>query len=298
VTDDHALRGPDFLPYDLPAAPQTSTLVAPPPAPPTKGRWERALEGVPNLGVFAIGAGAAALILLVLITWLADKPGPGATVVTIAAFASLIAGKLALKPEVGKDSRTLIAAGQTVGVVSAITAVLVYAAATSDDTQPIAIPSPQPTVTTQPSTPVPTQPQVAPTQPALPTPGPSVSTPPGAVNGFGIPSQPGSPLTLSPTDEGTLYGHVVDTAGKPIAGATVTITRGTAGDVSEVPDCPTRITTQTDAQGVYRQQLCQLADGLGYTVTITVGGVSARSNLFVNSGQTTVYDVILPVRKS
>ena len=58
--------------------------------------------------------------------------------------------------------------------------------------------------------------------------------------------------------------------------------------------CPTRVTTLTDTEGVYRLQLCQLGNGLGYHVRITVGQSNVEHDLFVNSGNTTVYDVILP----
>jgi hypothetical protein len=78
----------------------------------------------------------------------------------------------------------------------------------------------------------------------------------------------------------------------------VEVTRALPGDTSDTPGCPTRITTKTDAQGVYRLELCQLGDNLGYTVTITPGTARAGADVFVNSGQTTVYDVILPVRRA
>jgi hypothetical protein len=290
VTDARSLRGPDFLPYDKPSQPE-APLLPPPPSQPGRSRWELALEGVPTLGIVALGAGVAALVLLVLVTAVADKPGPGATVVVIAAFTSLITGRLALKPELPKDSRSLIGLGQAVGVVAAVIAVLAYGMSDKDGGQPISVPSPLPSVLTSPQPIQPTQPPLA-----QPTPGPSLSAPPGAVNGFGVPSMPGPPQQQDPTALGTLYGHVVDTAHKPVPGATVTITRGTPGDTSDTPDCPTRITTQTDSDGVYRQQLCQLGDDLGYTVTITVPGASTKTTLFINSGQTTVYDVVLPVQ--
>ncbi|MCU1603105.1 MAG: hypothetical protein JWO22_3814, partial [Frankiales bacterium] len=84
--------------------------------------------------------------------------------------------------------------------------------------------------------------------------------------------------------------------GAPIAGATVTITRATAGDISSTPQCPTRVTTLTEANGIYQLQLCQLGNDLGYHVRIQVGKSLVEHDLYVNSGQTTTYDVILPRR--
>jgi hypothetical protein len=164
-------------------------------------------------------------------------------------------------------------------VLAAIVSVVVYAVSKPAE-QVVRPPVASPTAPSQ------QQPLPSPTAPPV--------VPPGGVNGFGVPSNPGQPLSDDPKALGTLLGHVVDTAGDPIKGALVTIERGTAGDTSETPDCPTKVTTQTDGDGVYRQQLCQLGQGLGYTVTITVGKASARTTLFVNSGNTTVYDVILP----
>jgi hypothetical protein len=281
--------GPDFLPYPLPAVTQPTVALPPPPgAPPPAGRWSRALDGVPPLGVVAIGSGLGALVLLLLVTGIASRSGPGAVVTVLAAAVSLGTGWAVLRkrqtPVLPKDSRTLIVAAQSVGVLSALIAAMVYAASSTGGQDPVAPPSPQPTTS---STPAPG---------ASPSPSPSapLNLPPGAANGFGVPSDPGAPLTDDPTALGTLYGHVVDTTGHPIRGAVVTVTRATAGDSSNTPQCPVRVTTLTDVNGVYQLQLCQLGSGLGYHVKIQVGRNAVEHDLFVNSGNTTVYDVILP----
>lgn len=273
-------RGPDFLPYPLPERP-SEPVVSTAVVEPTTGRWTRALEALPPLGVLAVGAGAAAVVLLVLVSGAMDQPGAGAIVTVLAAATSLVAGFIALSPSLPQDTRRVIVAAQSAGVVAAALSVVVYASSRPAEQPPISIPSPQPTATA-----------TAPAPSASPT--PLLSLPPGSVNGFGVPSDPGRPQSSDPTALGTLFGHVVDTAARPVEGATVTVTRSVAGDVSSTPDCPTRVTTQTDAEGVYRLQLCQLGPGLGYKVTVTVGRSTASSNLFVNSGNTTVYDVILP----
>ena len=281
MTDEHP--GPDFHPYPLP-------LVVPPPPPPpvsappaaaTSGRWSRALDTVSPLGIVSIGCGAGALVLLVLVTFLAGQPGPGAVVTLAAAVVSLVTGWVALRSMTVRDSRTLVISAQTVGALSAVLAAMVYAGSGSGDAQPVTPPSPQPSA----SAPAQQQPTPAPSQQVLP---------PGAVNGFGVPSMPGAPILDEPTALGTLQGHVVDTAGKPVKGAVVTVTRSKPGDTSETPACPTQVTTLTNAAGLYQLSLCQLGEGLGYHVRITVNGHVAESNLFVNSGNTTTYDVILP----
>jgi len=281
VSDQHP--GPDFLPYALPVVARPTATLPPPPAPagPTRGRWSTALDTVPPLGVVAIGAGLGALLLLVLVTGIAHRDGPGAVVTALAAAVSLATGWAVMRRAVPKDSRTLVAAAQSVGVVSALIAAMVYAAS-SDDSQVVSPPLPQPTSAVTPGT--------SPT----PAPAPTAVPPPGAVNGFGVPSDPGSPTTNDPIDTGTLQGHVIDTAQKPVAGAVVTITRSRAGDTSSTPQCPTRVTTLTDAHGFYELKLCQLGDNLGYHVRIQVGTSVAEHDLFVNSGNTTTYDVILP----
>jgi hypothetical protein len=178
-----------------------------------------------------------------------------------------------------RDGRTLVMSVQALGALSALVAAMVYAAGTGDSQPPVTPPSPQST----PSAPAPTT-----------SPSPAPVLPPGTANGFGVPTDPGAPLTNDPTSPGTLQGHVVDTTGRPVKGAVITITRSRAGDVSETPQCPTRVTTLTDADGFYQLQLCQLGDGLGYHVRIQVGRSVAEHDLFVNSGNTTYYDVILP----
>ena len=273
-------RGPDFLPYPLPDRPVAPVHVAPPTAPPPgKGRWSQAVDALPATGVVAIGTGLAAFFLLLLLSLAADQPGAGAVVIALVAAVSLVTGWAALKPTVPKDSRTLIVSAQSLAAACALLAIGIYAAGGADEQPPVSVPSPQPSASS--SVPAP-----------APTPTPEVS--PGAVNGFGVPSVPGQPQSDNPTDLGTLLGHVVDTAGKPVEGALVTVTRATAGDTSSTPDCPVSVTTRTDSQGGYRFQLCQLGEGLGYRVTIAVGTLKAGASLFVNSGQTTVYDVILP----
>ena len=280
MTGEHP--GPDFLPYPLPAvAPPQAPSAPPPAAPPGPGRWSRALEGVPALGVVSIGSGLGALVLLVLVTGIADRPGPGAVVTAAAAVVSLLTGWVALRSMTGaRDSRTLVFTAQAVGALSALVAAMVYAAGSGDSQPPVSPPSPQPSVTTQ----------------ATPTPSPTPEglQPPLARNGFGVPTDPGPPVTDDPTALGVLQGHVIDTAGKPLQGASITVTRSTPGDVSDTPQCPTRVTTLSDVNGFYRMRLCQLGNGLGYHVKIQVRGTAAEHNVFVNSGNTTYYDVILP----
>jgi len=234
----------------------------------------------------SIGSGLGALVLLVLITGVADRPGPGAAVTALAAVVSLVSGWVALRTITARDSRTLVVGGQSVAALSAVLAAMVYAASGGNEqvVSPPRQPSPSSQPSTSPSNPVPSQ---APT--------PSAAIPPaGSVNGFGLPSSPGSPLTSDPTTLGTLQGHVVDPGNQPIQGATVTITRSTPGDTSSTPQCPTRVTTLTNAEGVYQLQLCQLGDGLGYHVKIQVGTHVVEHDVYVNSGNTTTYDVILP----
>jgi hypothetical protein len=217
------------------------------------------------------------------VTGIADRAGPGAVVTALAAVVSLGTGWAVLRRTLPKDSRTLVTAAQSVGVVSALVAAMVYAAS-SDDSQVVSPPVPQPSVTAGPGT--------SPTP--SPVPSPSAVPPPGSVNGFGVPSDPGSPATNDPNDTGTLQGHVIDTAQSPVKGAVITITRSRVGDTSSTPQCPTRLTTLTDADGFYQLKLCQLGDNLGYHVRIQVGKSVAEADLFVNSGNTTTYDVILP----
>ena len=273
--------GPDFLPYPLPAVSQPTVPLPPPPTTaPTAGRWNRALDGVPPVGVVSIGTGLGAVLLLVLVSGIADRPGPGAVVTILAAAVSLLTGWIALRAALSKDSRTLVVSAQSVGVLAALVGTVIYAASGAGDLEPVTPPSPQPTATTSPA--------------PLSTPTPVIVPPPGAVNGFGVPTDPGPPITDDPTALGTLEGHVVDTAGSTVKGAVVTVTRSVAGDTSSTPQCPTRVTTLTDANGLYQLRLCQLGNGLGYHVRIQVGKSVVEHDLFVNSGNTTYYDVILP----
>ena len=282
MTDEHP--GPDFLPYPMPVVAPPPPPVPAPPAGPPQGRWTRALDTVPPLGIVAIGCGLGALVLFVVVSLLASQPGPGAVVTAAAAVASAATGAVALRSMTVRDSRTLVVGAASLGALSAVLGVLVWAASGSDDGgQPVTPPSPQPSASAPSS----------PAAPVVPTPTPS-APPAGSVNGFGVPSTPGAPLLDDPKAVGTLQGHVVDTAGKPVKGAVVTVTRSRARDTSSTPDCPTQLSTLTDADGLYRLSLCQLGEGLGYHVRITVDGHVAESDLFVNSGNTTTYDVILP----
>lgn len=282
MSDARPPRGPDFLPYPLPEPPPR--LPEPAAAPPPPG------PGLPPAVLTAVAGGAAALLCLLLVTWLGGHAATGAVLAVAAALVAVVAARAALASALSPERRTATQAGRATGVVAAVIALLVLALGDGSPSQaqpPVRVPTPAPTAA--PTGPAPT---VAPTTP------PPLTSSPGAVNGFGVPSQPGPPLSQAPDDTGTLYGHVVSTAGAPLAGVTVTVTRASAGDTSGTPECPLRVVTRTDAQGVYRLRLCQLGEGLGYTVTISLNGVSARTDLFVNAGQTTVYDVILPVRRA
>jgi hypothetical protein len=262
--------------------PPTVALPAPPATPPGAGRWSRALDALPPLGVVCIGSGLGALVLLVLVTGIADRPGPGAVVTALAAVVAVVTGWLALRsiPATARDSRTLVMSAQALGALSALVAAMVFAASGAEGQPAVSPPSPSPSPSG--------------TAAPAPSPAPAVTLPPGAANGFGVPTDPGAPLSDDPTSLGTLQGHVVDTAGRPVRGATVTVTRSKAGDTSETPSCPTRVTTLTDSDGLYQLQLCQLGEGLGYHVRIQVGRSVAEHDLFVNAGNTTYYDVILP----
>ena len=279
MTDEHP--GPDYLPYPRP-------VLAPPPVPaarpvpataPARGRWSRALDAVPPLGIVAIGCGLGALVLLVLVSWVADRPGPGAVVTLVAAAASVATGWRALRSTTGRDSRALVLGAQAVGTLSAVVAMIGYAASgSSGGVSPVTPPSPTPSASA-----------AAPDPSATAVP----SVPPLSGQFF-VPSTPGAPIVNDPTALGTLVGHVVNLSKQPVKGAVVTVTRATPGDTSSTPQCPTRITTLTDAQGVYQLQLCQLGDNLGYHVMIQTPRGKAETDLYVNSGNTTVYDVLLP----
>jgi len=283
VTEEHP--GPDFLPYPRPVVmPAAPPLAAPAATAPVHGRWARALDGVPALGVVAIGCGLGALVLLVIVSWVADRPGPGTVVTLLAAAAAVGTGWRALRATSARDSQVLVIGAQSIAVLSAVLAVITYAATgSSDGVTPVSPPSPSPSSSSSSSASAPAQP--------VPTPGASV---PPLSNRFFVPSMPGAPIVNDPTALGTLAGHVVNMARQPIAGAVVTVTRAAPGDTSSTPQCPTRITTLTNADGVYQLQLCQLGDNLGYHVVIQTPRGKAETDLFVNSGNTTVYDVLLP----
>ncbi|MCW2598473.1 MAG: hypothetical protein JWM02_302 [Frankiales bacterium] len=294
MTDPTRSRGPDFLPYPLPARP-AATVVAPAPPAPTRGRWERALDGVTPWGVAAITAGVVALLSLVVVSLLAGHRGTGAVIASLAAVAAVGAGLRALKDEQPVDSKNLVKGGMATGVTSAVIALLLLLTNRSAvaEQPPIQVPSPVPSTTSSPQP----QPQSPTPAPGTPQPGPSVGVlPPGTSNQFGVPSQPGPPLTQTSTDKGTLTGRVLMTGGAPLPGATVVVTRADPSDTSDSPACPLRVVTRTGTDGRYTLQLCQLGNFLGYTVTISADTAKATADLFVNAGQTTVYNVILPVR--
>lgn len=293
MSHDETVRGPDFLPYPLPDSGTDflEPIVLPPvPGPTAKSRLEVALDALPFSGIVALTSGLLALVSLSVITWAADRHDVGAVLCTAFALVAVLASRLALTPETPKDSRTLVRTSVTTGVVSAIVAlsVLAFAGSGSAPSQS-AVPGTSPLPTSSPTA-------AAKSAPGQPAPTPTFEAPPGATSGFGVPSQPGPPLSQPPTDTGTLYGNVVTTSGQLLEGATVTVTRSQEGDTSETPECPLRITTQTDPRGVYRLQVCQLSEGLGYQVALSYRGVTTQTDVFINSGRTTVYDVILPVR--
>ncbi len=281
-------RGPDFLPYALPTRPARAPVSPAPPVP-------SALGGLTPWGVASITAGAVALLSLVAVSLVAGHRGAGALLATLSAGVAVGAGLRALKDPRPDPSKTLVKGGMGAGVGSAVVAlllVLTHHSAVAEQ-PPVQVPSPAPSVPTSP------QPQPSPS-PASPSPTPSVGVlPPGSNDLFGLPTDPGgSPVSQDPTVKGTLTGRVVSTSGTPIEGAVVTVTRADPKDTSNSPPCPLRQQTTTGAGGRYTLQLCQLGDGLGYTVTITSAGAQARQDLFVNSGQITVYNVILAVRRA
>lgn len=288
MTEEHRQHpGPDFLPYPRPVLPPPPAAPGPAPAgTPAEGgrRWSRALDGVPPLGTVAIGCGLGAVVLLVLVSWVADRPGPGAVVTLVAAAASLGTGWRALRAVSARDSRALVVAAQTVAALSAVLALVTYAVSgPSDEVAPVTTPTPSPSA-----------PGAAPVAGSSPSPTPTQPVPPPGANRFFVPTVPGAPIVDDPAALGTLEGNVVTLSQQPVKGAVVTVTRAKPGDVSSTPECPTRVTTQTNAAGVYRLQLCQLGDNLGYHVTIQTPRGKAETDLFVNSGNTTVYDVLLP----
>ncbi len=284
-------RGPDFLPYAMPTRPTSSELSPPqPPAPSTPDR-------VTPWAVAAVTAGVVALLSLLVVSLLAGHRGAGAALTTTAAAIAVGAGLRALKDPQPEPSTSFVKGAMAAGAGSAVVALLLLATHHSAVTEqpPVQVPSPVPSATTTP------QPQPSPSS-ASPSPAPSPSLgvlPPGSNDLFGIPTGPGGPpVTKAATAKGTLTGRVVTTGGTPIEGAVVTVTRADPKDTSDSPPCPLQQRTTTDVRGRYTLALCQLGDGLGYTVTITAAGAQAHQDLFVNSGQITVYNVILAVRRA
>jgi hypothetical protein len=300
VTESLPARGPDFLPYPLPnrdvapAAPVVPEL-------PVGSRWERALEGLTTWGMAAISLGIVALACLLGLS-LPGHRDAGALLASFSAVASLGAAIKALRETQLEDSRSLVKGGAGLGIASALIALLLLATHRSSvaDQPPVQLPVPPATSQPQPQQPSPTP------APGLPTPGPSGSpgaspTPGNGLGGdiFGVPSDPGgAPVSDDPTAKGTLTGRVVNLSGAAVAGASITITRANATDVSDSPPCPLRLSTTTDARGNYTIALCQLGSDLGYHVVITSGTARAAADLYVNSGSETVYNVILPIRRA
>ena len=108
------------------------------------------------------------------------------------------------------------------------------------------------------------------------------------------PTLPDEPLQEPPTARGILTGTVTGLDDEPVAGATVTVRRATPGDVSDHPPCPITATATTGPDGLWLLPLCQLGDGLGWSVAIRSGRLGAGTELaYVHSGRTTTYDVRL-----
>lgn len=301
MTESKPARGPDFLPYPLPdrdVAPAAGVVADLP----VGSRWERALEGLTSWGMAAISFGILALACLLGLS-LPGHRSAGALLASISAVVSVAAAIKALSADQPEDSRSLVKAGMGMGVASAVIALLLLATHRSSVAEQPPVQLPVPPATSQPQQPSPTP--SLPSQ-GVPTPGPSRS--PGATptpgNGlgtdiFGVPSEPGgAPVSNDPTAKGTLTGRVVNLSGGAVAGATITITRADPSDVSEAAACPLRATTTTNAHGNYSIQLCQLGDNLGYHVVVSSARARAATDLFVNSGQQTVYNVILAIRRA
>lgn len=291
MTDTTPSRGPDFLPYPLPARPVAQVLASAPSAP-TASRWQRALDGVTPWGVAAITAGIAAGLSLVIVSLLAGNRPVGAILASLAAVLSVGAAWKALKQEQPDDSRSLVKGGSGIGVVAALIAVLLLLTHRSSiaEQPPVQVPSPAPSSTSEP------QPTPSPS-PGTPRPSPTLGVlPPGSNDLFGVPTQPDAPVTQTSTAQGLLTGRVVTQSGRPLPGALVTVTRADPADTSDSPGCPLRVTAKTGADGRYLLQLCQLGDNLGYHVVISSGTAKASTDLYVNAGQITVYNVILALR--
>jgi hypothetical protein len=108
------------------------------------------------------------------------------------------------------------------------------------------------------------------------------------------PTQPGPPLQEPPTARGILTGTVRGLDDELVPGATVTVRRASRNDTSDAPTCPLTATTTSGEDGQWFLPLCQLGEGLGYSVEIRKGSLGASTELaYVNSGRTTTYDVHL-----
>lgn len=252
-----------------------------------RSRVEGAVAGLGGPGLVALVGGMVALFALLAVSLLLGSRGPGAVLAVLGAAVAAVAARQALAQDLPTDSATVVTASRAAGLVSAVLALGLLLLRPAGAQPPIQVPQPLPSPSAS--------------QPQLPTPGPSTGARrPGSGSGFGfgIPTQPDTPLTQPATDKGTLTGLVVDTAGKPVVGATVVVDRATQGDTSDTPECPVRSTARTDSSGSYSLELCQLGQDLGYQVTITAAGAIASNQLFVNAGRTTRYDVILAIRTS
>lgn len=289
MTEPTSTRGPDFLPYPLPERPLPPPVAPPAPPAPPRGRLASALEGLTDRGRVAVGAGLAAVLSLLVVSLLTGHRGAGAVLAAASAATAVVAAVQALRVEQPADSRLVVQGGAAGGAAAAVVAVaLVLTSGSSVAEQPpVRVPVPLPS------------PSAAPTVPDAPSPTPSPgAVPPGSDGLFGVPTQPDDPTVADPTAKGTLQGRVVTTSGAPLPGATVVVTRADPSDTSDSPGCPLRVTTTTGADGRYRLQLCQLGDQLGYSVTVSAGSAQAHTDLYVNAGQVTVYNVILPVRRA
>ena len=110
----------------------------------------------------------------------------------------------------------------------------------------------------------------------------------------GVPTRPDPPLQDPGTARGILTGTVRGLDGELVAGATVTVRRSNEGDRSDTPACPLTTSTTTGPDGQWFLPLCQLGEGLGWSIEIRKGGLGASTPLaYVNSGRTTTYDVRL-----
>jgi hypothetical protein len=300
VTEPKPSRGPDFLPYPLPQR-EIGPAVAVAEELPAGSRWQQALEGLTPGGLVAVSLGIIAFACLLGLS-LPGHRQAGAVLAGGAALGALGTGFRALSAKQPPDSDALVKGGMGLAVLSALVALLLLATHRSSVAQqpPVLVPQPQAT-----SSPAPQQPSPSPSPAPSPSaPGSAGSPTPGVTPGnglggdiFGVPSEPGgAPVSDDPAAKGMLLGRVVNLSGLAVGGATVTITRGDPTDVSANPPCPLRTTTTTDARGNYQITLCQLGDDLGYHVVITSGTAQAATDLYVNSGQQTVYNVILSVR--